>query len=415
MKRYKIIISLAAIICGLMIACDNTDYSNKAPFDNMVYIKEASNSNSERVTFRNTLNEQKRAFSAKLTYPAGKDIVVKLKADPGLINEFNARHGTDYGMLDSKYYSLSNSELIIKAEKSESLIDTIYFNNLLDLEIDKTYLVPLTISETSGGVHLLNGSKTLFYLVRRSSAITVAANLKDNYLEVPTFLDEEKNACLKELGQITMEALVYVEDFTYSGPSNTAGASDISTIMGVEQHFLMRIGDTSFPRQQLQMQGPDGVKFPAADRAKSLNAMTWYHIALVYNAKEHFIAYYVNGQLQSQDISYGKGATVDICGTPDCEFQIGRLMKMSYGNSTVTSQKYVSGTLAVRKRKSGRICIKWKILKTKKACLLTGNLMKVRETLSRTIRNTDSMQYLPNLLCGRRESKFHKSTSNHSL
>lgn len=127
MKRYKIIISLAAIICGLMIACDNTDYSNKAPFNNMVYIKEASNSNSERVTFRNTLNEQKRAFSAKLTYPAGKDIVVKLKADPGLINEFNARHGTDYGMLDSKYYSLSNSELIIKAEKSESLIDTIYF------------------------------------------------------------------------------------------------------------------------------------------------------------------------------------------------------------------------------------------------------------------------------------------------
>ena len=159
MKRYKIIISLAAIICGLMIACDNTDYSNKAPFDNMVYIKEASNSNSERVTFRNTLNEQKRAFSAKLTYPAGKDIVVKLKADPELINEFNARHGTDYGMLDSKYYSLSNSELIIKAEKSESLIDTIYFNNLLDLEIDKTYLVPLTISETSGGVHLLNGSR----------------------------------------------------------------------------------------------------------------------------------------------------------------------------------------------------------------------------------------------------------------
>lgn len=72
MKRYKIIISLAAIICGLMIACDNTDYSNKAPFDNMVYIKEASNSNSERVTFRNTLNEQKRAFSAKLTYPGRK-------------------------------------------------------------------------------------------------------------------------------------------------------------------------------------------------------------------------------------------------------------------------------------------------------------------------------------------------------
>ena len=74
------------------------------------------------------------------------------------------------------------------------------------------------------------------------------------------------------------------------------------------------------------------------------------------------------------------------------EFQIGRSyedeLRQLNGN---IRQRYVSGTLAVRKRKSGRICIKWKILKTKKACLLTGNLMKVRETLSRTIRNTDSM------------------------
>ena len=68
----------------------------------------------------------------------------------------------------------------------------------------------------------------------------------------------------------------------------------------------MRIGDTSFPRQQLQMQGTGRSQIPPADRAKSLNAMTWYHIALVYNAKEHFIAYYVNGQLQSQDISLWK-------------------------------------------------------------------------------------------------------------
>lgn len=37
MKRYKIIISLAAIICGLMIACDNTDYSNKAPQQHGLY------------------------------------------------------------------------------------------------------------------------------------------------------------------------------------------------------------------------------------------------------------------------------------------------------------------------------------------------------------------------------------------
>ena len=38
MKRYKIIISLATIICGLMIACDNTDYAAVKPTAHTVFM-----------------------------------------------------------------------------------------------------------------------------------------------------------------------------------------------------------------------------------------------------------------------------------------------------------------------------------------------------------------------------------------
>ena len=44
----------------------------------------------------------------------------------------------------------------------------------------------------------------------------------------------------------------------------------------------MRFGDSSFPRQQLQVQTPVG-KFPGEDKRKQLTAGEWYHIALTWD------------------------------------------------------------------------------------------------------------------------------------
>ena len=41
---------------------------------------------------------------------------------------------------------------------------------------------------------ILGGSRTICYVIRRSSAITTAAALKDNYFEVPGF-DFRKSYC----------------------------------------------------------------------------------------------------------------------------------------------------------------------------------------------------------------------------
>lgn len=77
---------------------------------------------------------------------------------------------------------------------------------------------------------------------------------------------------VNNMAAITMEVIVRVNQFE----------KEISSIMGIEQYLCMRFGDSSFPRQQLQVQTPVG-KFPGEDKRKQLTAGEWYHIALTWD------------------------------------------------------------------------------------------------------------------------------------
>lgn len=312
MKKYHIIyaIVLAALTTLLLAGCKDTDDETRSPFDNGAYLDVAEAKISETVTFKKTLTEIKKPFRARLSYPAREDVQVSLRVAPELIDRYNGRYGTSYGMLDAAYYSLPQKSVTIPAGDAESVVATIDFVKLDELEIDATYLVPLTIDAVSGGIGTLDGSKTVYYLVKRSSAITVAANMKDNYFAVPGFDTDQTGGVVDNMPAITYEAIIYVNDFAYGGPKNPDKAY-ISTIMGCEQGFLIRIGDTGFPLQQLQMQGPAG-KFPEADNSKLLAASTWYHVALTWDIAAQTIIFYVNGQEQSRSETYGASELTSI-------------------------------------------------------------------------------------------------------
>ena len=99
------------------------------------------------------------------------------------------------------------------------------------------FLLPVTIQQASGGMGLLKGSKTICYIVRRSSAITTAVSLSNNYFEVPGFEKDSPTAdVVNGLTQLTFEAIIRVNRFD---PKN-----EISTIMGIEQYCLFRLGDS---------------------------------------------------------------------------------------------------------------------------------------------------------------------------
>ena len=167
------------------------------------------------------------------------------------------------------------------------------------LAVDETYLLPVRI--TSSNMKIMESSAIAYYVVRRSSAITVAASLHDNWINFP-LLDvtgsPQANA-YNGLTAVTYEALIWLDQFDLT---NSFGACNISSVMGVEQYLLMRIGDVNFERQQIQFDG-SGVgfgKFPASSADKKLYEGQWYHVACTYDQVTSTARVYVNGKIQSE-------------------------------------------------------------------------------------------------------------------
>lgn len=301
MKLRRIYLYFVSAAFILLAGCES-DYENRYPFDNAAYIDAAETSSDNNVTFKKTVTQLDRELSAVLISPAKENIEVTFAIDPSLVNTYNAKHDTKYAVLDDSYYEFPERTATVEAGKSVSEPLTIHFKNLDRLDIDATQLLPVTIVSAGGGLSTLSGSQTVYYLVRRSSAITTAAVLTDNWIDVPAFDKAGTADCVNGLTAVTYEAIVRVHDFHYAGPTSSYIEEKLSTIMGVEQHLLLRIGDTNFYADQLQVDG-SGVslgKFPEKNKGKLLSLEEWYHVAFTYDLETGIACIYLNGQLQSQ-------------------------------------------------------------------------------------------------------------------
>lgn len=311
MKRY--IITLFVLL-GALTACERYD-ADDHKFGNVVYLNVSQTSPVQLATFSNNRETYDCTLQAALTYPAAQDVRVSLAVDPSLVAAYNARYGTAWPMLDEKYYTLSAPETTIAAGRTVSDVVTLQLRGLMGegeeqtgaLPLDETFLVPVRISGAS--MDVLRGSDVAYYVVKRSSAITVAAQLGEgNWINFPTLDKYGTNSqAWNGLTAMTYEALIYIDEFA------TTDAEDmpvsISSVMGVEQYLLLRIGDTNFERQQLQFDGSGSGsqfgKFPGKDATKNLEAGRWYHVACTYDQTTRTVRIYVDGQLQSEESGVG--------------------------------------------------------------------------------------------------------------
>ena len=277
MKTRKNMLLLACIgMVAVQTACTNYD-ADDYKFGNVVYLDVAETSEVQAATIKNTLDVFDRTFAATLAYPSDQDVTLSVTVDPSLVERYNARYGTATGALP----------------------------------LDETYLVPVTIAQSS--VPTLATSSTVYYVVKRSSNITVAAQLGEgNWINFPTLDKYGANSqAWNGLTAVTYEALIYIDQFatsTVTSDGNT-NAVNISSVMGVEQYLLLRIGDTNFERQQLQFDGSGTGskfgKFPDRDATKNLSAGQWYHVACTYDQATRRVCVYVNGELQSEGTEMG--------------------------------------------------------------------------------------------------------------
>ena len=302
------------VLLGALTACERYD-ADDHKFGNVVYLNVSQTSPVQLATFSNNRETYDCTLQAALTYPAAQDVQVSLAVDPSLVAAYNARYGTAWPMLDEKYYTLSAPETTIAAGRTVSDVVTLQLRELMGegeeqtgaLPLDETFLVPVRISGAS--MDVLRGSDVAYYVVKRSSAITVAAQLGEgNWINFPTLDKYGTNSqAWNGLTAMTYEALIYIDEFA------TTDAEDmpvsISSVLGVEQYLLLRIGDTNFERQQLQFDGSGSGsqfgKFPGKDATKNLEAGRWYHVACTYDQAARTVRIYVDGKIQSEESGVG--------------------------------------------------------------------------------------------------------------
>ncbi|WP_308662799.1 DUF1735 and LamG domain-containing protein [uncultured Alistipes sp.] len=311
MKRYLITFF---VLLGALTACERYD-ADDHKFGNVVYLNVSQTSPVQLATFSNNRETYDCTLQAALTYPAAQDVRVSLAVDPSLVAAYNARYGTAWPMLDAKYYALSTETATIAAGRTVSEVVTLQLKELMGegeeqtgaLPLDETYLVPVRISGAS--IDVLGGSDVAWYVVKRSSAITVAAQLgAGNWINFPTLDKYGANSkAWNGLTAMTYEALIYIDQFATTDAEGLP--VNISSVLGVEQYLLLRIGDTNFERQQLQFDGSGSGsqfgKFPGRDATKNLEAGRWYHVACTYDQATQTVRIYVDGRIQSEESGVG--------------------------------------------------------------------------------------------------------------
>ncbi|MCM1501169.1 MAG: DUF1735 and LamG domain-containing protein [Bacteroidales bacterium] len=303
MQRIPVLAGIAMIAIA-PVSCHRYDASGYK-FDNSLYIDVSATSQIQTKTFSSKTDAFDTELSAVLAYPSEKDVNASLLLDVSLVEDYNRTYGTDYEMLPERYHDFTQVEIHIPAGKTASSPVTIAFKGLIGegeqqtgaLELDKSYLFPVRI--VSDNMKVMDISSIAYYIVRRSSAVTTAAELTDNWINFP-LLDSPGPVAdaYNGLSAMTYESLVYIDRFDLS---NGFGDCAISTVMGVEEYMLLRIGDTNFERQQLQFSGGAVFgKFPKSDASKKLETGQWYHLAATYDSDTRTVRIYVNGKIQSE-------------------------------------------------------------------------------------------------------------------
>lgn len=285
MKRTGIFIFAATLA---LVGCSKQDGS----FENKMFIKADSYRSEVRVATDEGVKTLKRNLSVAIAQPLENDIDVKVVKSPELLETYRrAWYEPAAELLPDENCNLEGLSTVLRGGDVASKDIELTFTGLDKLDYSKVYVLPVTI--VSDGVAVLERAKTMYYVVKEASLVNYVADLKSNR-SWPVWDNWDK---VKNLEAFTMEALINCHAFN--------NESKILTVMGVEDHFLVRIGDVTIPANQIQIacaykdvEGGSTLRADLTDPSLQLKVDRWYHLAVTFN--NGYIQVYLDGRLRAE-------------------------------------------------------------------------------------------------------------------
>lgn len=272
MKSFIKYITLMALPVLTLASCQSNDDDE---FDNKVAIN-ATSMVAETIV-KGSVSSATKTLELITPRPVEQEVKASFRAAPELVSRYNMAYYSSAVLLPDSCYAWEENNVVINPGSVKSTSATINFQKLASLSRDSVYVLPVTAQTPE--LELLQSKSTYYFVFRAGALINVVPDMEKNNIRI----NWKNTAMINSMSQLTFEALIRARDFDRL----------ISTVMGIEGYFLMRIGDAGVPSNQIQIATING---NLTNSDLQLQTNKWYHLALTYDSSTGTIQVYVNGR-----------------------------------------------------------------------------------------------------------------------
>lgn len=242
--------SLAYFLLAVLVPVSCTKTAEV--YENQIYFSRTSGETVKELPVA-LHNEFKESLVAAVPLKTDQDVKFTLGIDTTLVEEFNAKYGESASLLPEEFYSFSETSLEIPAGNVSSATIGLDFENVLtlDVENDKTYVLPVVIAEAN--IPVIRSRAVKYYFFKAAGIINVVPDLdgmvdsQGNNVDYGNYFTVKwaKPDVVQGLTAFTFEAYAYVEYSsdglpTYSKSPNRRTPDNMYSLMGAENGILVR-------------------------------------------------------------------------------------------------------------------------------------------------------------------------------
>lgn len=276
-QMFKKIFWLTLSAAALLVSACTTEKEkmDEHHFNNKLFINTSSISEEILVKPSGTGVQVSRELTIGTALKAANKITGRFVAAPELLETYKLSYYDENAVaLADTMCVIENADITIETGATSSAPATVNFTELQKLDRETVYVMPVALRNVNG-IDVLESKTVVYYVFKGAALINVVANIAENR----AYPDFNNDSRFNNLSNFTMEALIRPQAF----------GRQISTIMGIEGNFLLRIGDAGVPDNQLQI---------ACSRNQTNSDLQfetgkWYHIAVAFDNGN--VKVYING------------------------------------------------------------------------------------------------------------------------